>query len=85
MNLDEKRSCIDKTASELSIKKQCELINLNRSSLYYQAKEVIADKDLPIMDLMDELYTKHPFYGSRPMRNALRDLNDHYPSATEKD
>lgn len=30
------------------------------------------------MNLMDELYTKHPFYGSRQMRNALRDLKDQY-------
>lgn len=53
LNLDEKRSCIEKNDSDLSIKKQCELINLNRSSLYYQAKEAIADKDLPIMNQND--------------------------------
>ena len=35
--------------------------------------------DLPIMNLIDEIYTKHPFFGSRQMRNRLRDLKDDYP------
>ena len=31
------------------------------------------------MNLIDELYTKHPFYGSRQMRNALRDKKEDHP------
>ncbi len=45
---------------------------MNRSSFYYQAKAPQNSKDLKIMNLIDELYTKHPFYGSRQIRNALR-------------
>ena len=55
------------------------MINLNRSTYYYQATEVATDEDLPVMNLIDELYTKHPFYGSRQMRNALRDKSSDYP------
>ena len=77
--MEEKRSCIDHSASELSINRQCELIELNRSSYYYQAKDVVDDKDLPLMNLIDEIYTCHPFYGSRQMRNALRDRKLEYP------
>ncbi|WP_214660651.1 IS3 family transposase [sulfur-oxidizing endosymbiont of Gigantopelta aegis] len=57
---------------QLSIKKQCELIGLNRSSYYYQPKKPLQNKDLTLMNLIDELYIKHPFYGSRQIRNALR-------------
>ena len=32
-----------------------------------------------MINVMDELYTKYPFYGSRQMRNALRDKADAYP------
>jgi putative transposase len=48
----------------LSIRRQCELLELNRSSLYYEpAQETPAN--LSLMRLIDEEYTAHPFYGSR--------------------
>jgi putative transposase len=47
---------------ELSIRRQCELLDLNRSSYYYQpASET--ELNLKLMRLMDEQYTKTPFYG----------------------
>ena len=77
--MDEKRSCIEPATEELSIRKQCELIQLNRSSYYYQGQEFSVDPDLELMNLIDEMYTKCPFYGSRQMRNALRDRKKDYP------
>jgi putative transposase len=50
----------------LSIRRQCELLGLPRSSFYYEPAEVSAD-DLRLMRLIDEQYTAHPFYGSRRM------------------
>jgi putative transposase len=49
---------------ELSVRRQCELLGLNRSSVYYEAAGESAE-NLALMRLIDEQYTKCPFYGSR--------------------
>lgn len=49
---------------ELSVRRQCELLGLNRSSLYYAAAAESAE-NLRLMRLLDEQYTACPFYGSR--------------------
>lgn len=55
----------------MSIRKQCELLCLNRSSFYYEG--VSGDeRGLLLMRLIDEEYTKHPFYGTRRMMHWLR-------------
>jgi putative transposase len=50
----------------LTVRRQCELLGLNRSSLYYQPAAETPD-NLRLMRLIDEEYTAHPFYGSRRM------------------
>jgi putative transposase len=48
------------------MRRQCELLGLNRSTLYYQpASET--QENLRLMRLLDEEYTRHPFYGSRKL------------------
>lgn len=55
----------------LSIRRQCELLDINRSSLYYKpAKE--DDNNLVLMKIIDEEYNRHPFYGTRRMKSYLR-------------
>jgi putative transposase len=54
----------------LSIARQCELIALPRSSWYYEPREETAE-NLLLMRLLDEQYTRTPFYGSRRMAIAL--------------
>jgi putative transposase len=49
---------------ELSVRRQCQLLGLARGSLYYQATEETAT-NLRLLRLLDEEYTRHPFYGSR--------------------
>jgi putative transposase len=50
----------------LSVRRQCELLGLNRSSYYHEpAKET--DEDLRLMRRIDEQYLKTPFFGSRRM------------------
>jgi len=49
-------------SKDFSTRKQCELLGINRSSLYYQPKP-ISELDLTLMNLLDEQYTKTPFYG----------------------
>lgn len=59
-------------AIEMSIKRQCELLKVNRSSYYYQEVPVSED-DLVLMKLIDELYLKRPTLGSRSMVDRLKD------------
>lgn len=55
----------------LSILRQCELIGLPRSS-FYRKLAGESYENLELMRLIDEEYTRHPFYGTRQMRNYLR-------------
>jgi putative transposase len=54
-----------------SVRRQCELLHINRSMLYYQPQEVSAE-ELRLMRLLDEQYLAHPFYGSRKLVLALK-------------
>jgi putative transposase len=68
---------IDVNHPKLSIVRQCALINLSRASYYRSASERIcaeSPENLALMDLIDEEYMRHPFYGSRKMRSYLRRL-----------
>jgi putative transposase len=55
---------------ELSVRHQCELLGLNRSTFYYEPTGA-APEDLRLMRLIDEQYTACPFYGSRKMTEWL--------------
>lgn len=55
----------------LSVVRQCELLSLNRSSLYYQPVEP-SEEDLKLCRLLDEQYLETPFYGSRRMTAWLQ-------------
>ena len=61
-----KRPLIEVGHPELSVRRQCELLGLNRSSLYYEPVGETPE-DLRLMRLIDEQYTACPFYGSRKM------------------
>ena len=58
---------------QVSVSRQCQLLDLSRSSVYYKPVE-IAPQDLALMRLIDEQYLKTPFYGSRSMTRHLRRL-----------
>src|SRR5210317_1646294 len=64
---------IDPAHQNLSISRQCHLLNINRSSYYYK-KRPIKPIDLNLMKLIDKQYLKTPTWGSRSMRNHLRRL-----------
>lgn len=66
-----KRSLIDLDMPNLSISRQCELIGLARSTLYYEHAEETPE-NLLYMRKIDKLYTKSPFFGSRKMTAILR-------------
>jgi putative transposase len=56
----------------LSMRRQCELLSVNRSSLYYEPVGQDAE-ELALMRHMDEIHLEHPFFGSRMMMHTLKD------------
>ncbi|MBD3887237.1 transposase [Phormidium tenue FACHB-886] len=69
--MDDKRRLIEPEHEDISVARQCELVNLARSSWYYKPVEV--DRyELHLMKLIDAQYTATPFYGIRRMSAWLR-------------
>ena len=56
----------------ISIRRQCELLGVNRGSLYYKPLGE-SEENLRLMRWIDEQYTKTPFFGSRRMTVWLRE------------
>ena len=59
------------TDDQWSLRQQCRLLGVNRSSLYYQPVGE-SDENLLLMRLLDEQYTRTPFYGVLKMTEWLR-------------
>jgi putative transposase len=57
---------------DLSIRRQCELLSLARSTLYYEAVDV-SPEEIALMKAIDRIYTKWPFYGSRRILLELQE------------
>ena len=62
---------IDGADASLSVARQCRLLNLSRSSFYYQPASETAT-NLALMALLDREYMEHPFLGSRRLTTWLR-------------
>lgn len=58
-------------SDKLPVVRQCELLGLSRSSVYYTPSSV-SESDLALMRRIDELHLKHPFAGARMLRDLLR-------------
>ena len=72
MSVSEKVKCIEGRNKTLSISRQCELLQLRRSS-YYRPRSSLAEGSdkLVLMSLIDEEFLRYPFYGSRKMKVYL--------------
>ena len=70
MSTPERRAMIDPDNDNLSVRRQCELLQLARSGVYRPKPEVAAS-DLAVMRRIDELHVEMPFYGSRRMTFEL--------------
>ena len=57
----------------LPLTRQSRILELSRSSLYYEAVP-ISNRDIELMRLIDEIHLKHPFMGSRSIRDQLQDM-----------
>lgn len=62
---------IDREEPGLSIRRQCELLKVSRSGLYYEP-EPTSPEELALMRRIDELHLQRPFFGSRMLADALR-------------
>lgn len=71
MSVDQKISIVDPDFKDISILRQCELLDLNRSTYYYTPVGE-SDQNLRIMKLLDQEYTKHPFYGVLRMYELVK-------------
>ena len=57
---------------QLSIRRQCELLGLPRSTYYFEPA-LETPENLALMRVIDEQYLRTPFYGSRRMTVVLRE------------
>ncbi len=70
-SLSERLKLIDRGHSTIPIVRQCQLLGLNRSNVYYRHAP-ISDYDLFLMNKIDEVYTELPFYGSPKITRELK-------------
>jgi putative transposase len=69
-SVEDKRALIEPDHPHLSVRRQCELLGLHRSNLYYtpvRAAGAETALNLELMRRLDEQYTQTPFYGVRRM------------------
>ena len=64
------RPLVERGHPEISVRRQCELLGVNRSGLYFEPVGE-SEENLLLMRLLDEQYTRTPFYGSRKMTEWL--------------
>lgn len=73
LGLEEKKALIDFDNKELSIKHQCSLLNLSRSTAYYQTMVFRADQEeIDIKNAIDRVHYDEPAYGCRRIRRELK-------------
>ena len=70
LDVTSRRALVEMNHATLSITRQCDLLGLSRAAYYYQSVGV-NEKDLSRMRIMDAVFTKRPFYGSRRLQDEL--------------
>jgi len=70
LDIANKQDLVDSKLKKLSMARQCELLKINRSMLYYQP-QIMSLYNQKIMDRIDEIYTDNPEYGYRFIYKAL--------------
>lgn len=61
------------TEEPIPIARQCEIAGTNRSTYYLKpAIHLVDAEELKLLELIDQEFTRHPFYGSRRMTHSLR-------------
>jgi putative transposase len=71
LTLEQKRIAVEPSNKKIPVYRQCKLLGLNRSSLYYKPSGETAYNE-QLMKLLDEQYIETPFYGIDKMTAWLR-------------
>jgi putative transposase len=66
-----RRGLIEEAPTELSVRRCCELLSLNRSTLYYEEKAPGID-DIDLLNAIRDVWERYPFYGYRRITKELR-------------
>ena len=66
MSPTQRREMVDRRHPSLSLVRQCALLGVSRSSIYYSPRAA-PDEDLFLMGQIDRQYLETHFYGSRRM------------------
>ena len=69
--MERRRALVDCRHPSLSVLRQCQLLDISRSGLYYQPVGISQD-DLSLMKMIDRQYLVTPFYGARKMAAWLK-------------
>ena len=72
MTVEARRAAVQPGHEALSVARQCALLGISRSGFYYE-RVGISEEDQTCMRMMDEVFTKRPYFGSRRLRDALSD------------
>jgi putative transposase len=70
----QKRAAVDPRSSELSLRRQCELLGFSRRAFYYSPRGE-SDFNLELMRRIDRIHLRRPFMGIRMMTDTLRLLD----------
>ena len=63
------------TELPISLNKQCKLLSISKSSLYYQpVKKFSSEGELELLNAINDIYSEHPYYGTRRIVTALPKL-----------
>ena len=71
MSVEQRRAVVDRRHTSLSVVRQCRLLEISRSGLYYQPIG-ISEEDIALMKLIDRQYLVTPFYGARKIAAWLK-------------
>ena len=70
--MDNRCAWIEPDHPMLSVRQQAEILGINRSAIYYELRpKVLSEAQLKLLRLVDEVYTKYPFMGSRQMSSFI--------------
>ena len=59
-----RKELVTKGDSDLSISRQCKLLDINRSIVYYKEQDTTA-REMELKHLIDRIHTEHPSWGTR--------------------
>jgi putative transposase len=68
---EQRRKLLDIAPDELSVRRSCKLLGINRSRLYYKEKRDEMD-DIDLLNLIRDVWERYPFYGYRRITKELR-------------